>query len=145
MSIWPPNLNVKGASKLVSWFFTYIFRCSGWRHRLLLMALQISASRSLNTAFSLSALPCYKSTDQKPFLIEHAITCGVSGLTSFICLWCNARIVAIGRKVCFQHTLPFMTKQRSQFGCGYLQTAQEDRLRELLTLNSNYGRTSFAA
>jgi len=34
----------------------------------------------------------YKSTDQKPFLAEHAITCGVKGLTSLICLWCNARI-----------------------------------------------------
>ena len=34
-------------------------------------------------------------------------------------------VVAIGRKVRFHHTLHFMTKRRSQFGCGYLQTAQE--------------------
>jgi len=27
--------------------------------------------------------------------------------------------------VCFHHTLPFMTKQRSHFGYGYIQTAQE--------------------
>ena len=52
----------------------------------LLMALQISASRKLNTAIFLSALSFYKWTDQKPFLTEHAITCGVNGLTSFICL-----------------------------------------------------------
>jgi len=30
----------------------------------------------------------------------------------------------MGRKVRFHHTLPFMTKQTSQFGCGYLQTVQ---------------------
>jgi len=47
----------------------------------LLMALQISASLKLNTAISLLALSFYKSTDQKPFLTEHAITCGVSDLT----------------------------------------------------------------
>jgi len=29
-------------------------------------------------------------------------------------------MVAIERKVRFHHTLPFVTKQRSQFGCGYL-------------------------
>ena len=50
----------------------------------------------------------------KPFLTDHAITCDVNGLNSFMCLWCNATIVAIGRKVRFHHTLPFMTKQR----CG---------------------------
>jgi len=66
---------------------------------------------------------------------------GVNALTSFICLWCNARIVAIGRKLRFHHTLP-MTKQRSQFGCGYLQTAQE--VKESLILNSNYSRTTVA-
>ena len=71
---------------------------------------------------SLSALLFYKSTDQTPFMTEHALTCGVNGLVSFICLWCNA---AIGRKLRFQHTLPFMTKQMSQFGGGYLQSAQE--------------------
>jgi len=27
----------------------------------------------------------------------------------------------MGGKVRFYHTLPFMTKQTSQFGCGYLQ------------------------
>jgi len=32
-----------------------------------------------------------------------------------------------------------MTKQRLQFGCGYLQTAQE--VTESLILNSNNGRT----
>jgi len=36
-----------------------------------------------------------------------------------------------------------MTKQRSQFGCGYLQTAQE--ITESLILTSNHSRTSFAA
>jgi len=29
----------------------------------------------------------------------------------------NVTIAAIGRKVRFHHTLPFMTKQGSQFGC----------------------------
>ena len=43
----------------------------------------------------------------------------------------------------FHHTLPFMTKQRSRFGCGYLQTVQE--VTESLILNSNYSRTSIAA
>jgi len=50
------------------------------------MALQISASRQPNTAISLSAHSFYKSTDQKHYLTGHAITCGVNGLTSFICL-----------------------------------------------------------
>jgi len=108
----------------------------------LLMALQISASLKLNTVISLFALSFYKSIDQKPFLAEHAITCGVNGLASFIRLWCNARIVAIGRKVDFHPMLP-MTKQRSQFGCGYLQTAQ--KVTESLILNSNHSKTSFAA
>jgi len=36
-----------------------------------------------------------------------------------------------------------MTKQRSQLGCGYLQTAQE--VTESLLLNINHSRTSFAA
>jgi len=36
-----------------------------------------------------------------------------------------------------------MTKQRSQFGRGSLQTAEE--VTESLILNSNHGRTSFAA
>jgi len=35
-----------------------------------------------------------------------------------------------------------MTKQRSQFGCGYLQAAQE--VTESLILNRNHSRTSFA-
>ena len=43
----------------------------------------------------------------------------------------------------FHHTLPFMTKQRAQFGCGYLQTAQE--VTESLILTSNHSRTSFTA
>jgi len=30
------------------------------------------------------------SIDQKLFLTDHAITCGVNGLTSFICVWCTA-------------------------------------------------------
>jgi len=47
-----------------------------------------------------------------PFLTEHAITCGVNGLNSFICLWCNTTIVTIGRKVRFHYKLPFTTKQR---------------------------------
>jgi len=109
---------------------------------LLLMALQISASRSLNTAISLSVLSFYKPTDQKTFLTDHVITC-VNGLTDFVCLWCNARIVAIGRKVRFHHMLPFMTKQRSRFGCGYLETALE--VAESLIPNSNHSKTTFAA
>jgi len=36
-----------------------------------------------------------------------------------------------------------MTKQRSQFSRGYLQTAQE--IVESLIINSNHSRTSFAA
>jgi len=47
------------------------------------------------------------------------------------------------RKVRFHHTLSFMTKQWSQFGCSYLETAQE--VTESLMPNSNHGRTSFAA
>jgi len=43
----------------------------------------------------------------------------------------------------FHHTLLFLTKQRSQFGCGYLQTALE--VTESLILNSNHSRTSIAA
>jgi len=34
----------------------------------------------------------------------------------------------------FHHTLPFMTKQRFKFRCGYLQTAQE--VTESLILNA---------
>jgi len=34
---------------------------------------------------------------------------------------------AIGAKVRFYHTLPFMTKQRAQFGSGNHQTAQKLR------------------
>ena len=48
----------------------------------------------------------------KLFLTDHAITCGVNGLNSFMCLWCNTTIVTIGRKMRFHHTLPFVTKQR---------------------------------
>ena len=44
--------------------------------------------------------------------MNHAITCGVNSLNSFIYLWCNTKTVTIGRKVRFHHTLPFMTKQR---------------------------------
>jgi len=40
----------------------------------------------------------------------------------------------------FHHTLTFMTKQRLQFGCGYLQRAQE--VSKSLILSSNYSRTS---
>jgi len=36
-----------------------------------------------------------------------------------------------------------MTKHRSQFDCGYLQTAQE--VTESLILNCDYSRASFAA
>ena len=34
----------------------------------------------------------------KPFLTDHAITCGVNGLNSFVCLWRNTTIVIIGKK-----------------------------------------------
>ena len=57
----------------------------------------------------------------KPCVTDHAIACGGNGLASFICsihLWCKTTIVATGRKVRFHHTLPFMTKQRGQFGCA---------------------------
>ena len=87
-------------------------------------------------------LSFYKSTDRKPFLTDHAMACGENGLASFICLWSNARIVAVGRKVRFCHMLPFMRKQRSQFGCGYLQTAQE--VTGSLVPNSNHSRTSLS-
>jgi len=53
------------------------------------------------------------------------------------------RIVANRGKVRFHHTLLFMTKQRSQFGCGYQKTAREAT--ESLILNSNHSRTSIAA
>jgi len=43
----------------------------------------------------------------------------------------------------FHRTLLFMTKQRSQFRCGYLHTAQE--VSESFIINSNHSRTSFAA
>jgi len=59
------------------------------------IALEFCRTNS-STAISLSALSFDKSTDQKLFLTEQAMT---NGLTSFICLWCNARIVNIGRKV----------------------------------------------
>jgi len=47
------------------------------------MALQISASRELNTAISFSALSFYKSTDQKPFAFSDGPrnNIGVNGLT----------------------------------------------------------------
>jgi len=62
----------------------------------------IALAKLCNLAFCSFVL---KSPDQKRFLTDHAITCGVNGLTSFICLWCNnARIVCIGRKVRFHHT-----------------------------------------
>jgi len=48
----------------------------------------------------------------KPFLTDHAITCGINGLNRFMCLWCNTTITTIERKVRFHHMLPFMTKQR---------------------------------
>jgi len=41
----------------------------------------------------------------------------------------------------FHHMLPFMTKHRSQFGCGYHQTAQE--ITESLILNRNHSSTNF--
>jgi len=66
-----------------------------------------------------------------------------NGVASFMCLWCNERIVAIGGRVRFHYTLPFMTKHRSQIGCGYLQTAQE--VTESLIPHSNHSRSSFAA
>jgi len=34
-----------------------------------------------------------------------------------------------------------MTKQRSQFGCGYLQTAQKVTKLLIMILNSNHSRT----
>ena len=46
----------------------------------------------------------------KYFLTDHAIPCGVNGLNSFRCWWCNTTVVAVGRKVRFHHTLRFTTK-----------------------------------
>ena len=65
----------------------------------------------------------------KPFLADHAMTCGVNGLNGFICLWCNTTIVTTGRKVRFHHTLPFMTKQKrcSSAAATSLETAPEVR------------------
>jgi len=48
----------------------------------------------------------------KPFLTDHAITCGVNGLNICMCLWCNTTIVTIRRKVRFHHTSTFVAKQR---------------------------------
>ena len=48
----------------------------------------------------------------KPLLTDHAITCGINGLSSFLCLWWTTTIVPNGRTVRFYHTLPFTTKQR---------------------------------
>ena len=62
-------------------------------------------------------------------------------LASYVCD--VTRIVANGGKVRFHHMLLFMTKQRAQFGCGYLQTAQE--VTESLIPISNHSRTSIAA
>ena len=59
----------------------------------------------------------------------------------FICLWCNTRIVTIGRKVYFLHKLRFITKQKSQFGCGYLQMVL---VTGSLIQNSNHSKTSFS-
>ena len=56
----------------------------------------------------------------KPFLTDHATACAVNGLASIIRFWCDTRIVAIGRKMRFHHTLPFMTKQRVAVRLGYL-------------------------
>jgi len=86
-----------------------------------------------STVISLSALSFDKSTDQKLFLTEYAIT---KVLTSFICSWFNARIADIGRKVRYLYD-----EQRSQFDCGYLLTAEE--VTESLILYSNHSRTSF--
>jgi len=47
----------------------------------------------------------------KPFLTNHAMTCGVNTLNNFIYLSCNTTIVTIG-EVRFHHILSFMTKQR---------------------------------
>jgi len=51
--------------------------------------------------------------------------------------------IAIGGKVRFYHTLPFMTKQRSQFCGGYPQTAQE--ITGSLMLTSNHSRTQIVS
>jgi len=57
--------------------------------------------------------------------------------------WMQRKNCSHRKKSAFHHTLLFMTKQRSQFGCGYLQTEQE--VTESLILNSNHSRPSFAA
>ena len=139
MSIWPASPSVKGASKLLSWFWptfsgalvnnatvsTLLLKSFAGKKRFsrgvlantarflrffsletlpffapdgitdLDIALAFCRPNS-STAISLSALSFDKSTDQKLFLTEHAIT---NVLTSFIYLWRNARIVDIGRKV----------------------------------------------
>jgi len=47
------------------------------------------------------------------------------------------------RKSAFPPYVTLYDETKSQFGCGYLQTAQE--ITESLILNSNYSRNSFAA
>ena len=45
----------------------------------------------------------FRSTNRliKTFLTDHAITIGVNGLNSFICLWCNTTIVtSVASKLC---------------------------------------------
>jgi len=62
----------------------------------------------------------------KPFLTDHAIPCGINGLTNFICLlWWNAMIVTIEKKCVSIIRYPLLRNKGSQFDCGYLQTAQE--------------------
>jgi len=53
--------------------------------------------------------------------------CNVNDLNSFIHVRCNTMRVTIGRKVRFYHTLPFNDETKVQFGCGYLETAPENR------------------
>jgi len=98
---------------------------------------------ALNTAISFSALSFCKSTDQKPFLTEDAITCGVNGWSSFIWLWCNARTVAIG-KVRFHHMPHDETKvavrlrlpQDSARSCGTIDSKQQPQQNYLCCLST---------
>ena len=78
----------------------------------------IAQSRHCNVVFCSFVL---RIDSLKPFLRDHAITCGTNGLNSFICLRCNTTIVNIGRKARFYHKLPFMTKQR----CSWLRLPRD--------------------
>ena len=62
----------------------------------------------------------------KPFLTDHAIACGVNGLNSFTCLWCNTTIITIGKSA-FPSFVILYDETKVHFGCGYLEISPEVR------------------